>query len=370
VEVARYCFGVVAQLIGIAGILAGGPWAWVGVSELVAFAIADAFLGDDLRERASGLRDSVMDVPVVICAALGPLVVVAVAWKVGQGAVGPLATAGMIASGAWLALIPGVPALHELYHKRTPWKYAVGTYLQLGYMDCTRSVAHAMSHHIHVGTPKDADTPLRGESMYAFIVRTIPGNYRELYELEKTAMAKKGLLVWSPRGKFVKAIATYAAFLVVLFVVGGFGGMAAGFTSTLIARVWVEAFNYLQHVGLIRVPGEEVTGHHVWNHLGTITRAAALEITNHCTHHLDAYVPYYRMPPDVGGPRMPNAFLCFLAAAVPPLFNRLILWPRLEHWDRNIATPGERALAREANRKAGWPDWAADPHSASTAAAV
>ena len=142
-----------------------------------------------------------------------------------------------------------------------------------------------------------------------------------------------------------------------LFAVGGIAGLGAGFASTLIARLWVEAFNYLQHAGLIRVPGEPVANRHVWNHLGTITRVAALEITNHCQHHLDAYVPYYKMKPDADGPRMPNAFLCFLASLVPPLWYRSILWPRLRHWDFHHATPAERTIAREANRKAGWPDW-------------
>jgi hypothetical protein len=83
----------------------------------------------------------------------------------------------------------------------------------------------------------------------------------------------------------------------------------------------------------------------------------ALEITNHCQHHLDAYVPYYKMKPDSEGPRMPNAFLCFLAALIPPLWYRLILWPRLRNWDLHHATTDERALAREANLNAGWPDW-------------
>jgi len=356
-DVLRYYFAVIAQLVGLGGIYAGGGWAWAGVAQLPLFAIIDPLLGDDLRERKVGISDALMDIPIVLSSVLGPLTLVVLAWKVGHGGLSPLTTLGMIASGAWLALIPVVPAVHELYHKRSPWKYLLGTYAQFPYMDCTRSVAHTMSHHLYVGTPKDADTPLRGENMYTFIVRTIPGNYRELYEVEKSALAKRGLSVWSPQGKFVKAIAAYLAFLAVLFVAGGPAGAAAGFVSTFIARLWVEAFNFLQHCGLIRVPGEPVTPRHVWNHLGTITRVAAYEITNHCEHHLDAYIPYYKMRPDTDGPRMPNAFLCFLVALFPPLWNRLILWPKLRHWDLEIATPAERELARQANREAGWPDW-------------
>ncbi len=362
-DVLRYYFAALAQLVGIGGILAGGGWAWLGVAQLPLFAAADSLLGDDLRTRDVRVSDAVMDIPVVISSILGPLTLVALAWKVGQGGTSAGALIGMIASGAWLALVPVVPAVHELYHKRTPWKYALGTYLQFPYMDCTRSVAHMMSHHIHVGTRRDADTAQRGESMYSFIVRTIPGNYSELYQIEKATAAKRGLSVWSWQGKFTKAVLAYVSFLVVLLLAGGVAGMAAGFVSSFIARLWVEAFNYLQHCGLIRAEGEPVAPRHVWNHLSPIGRVAAFEITNHCEHHLDAYVPYYKMRPDVDGPRMPSAFLCFLVALVPALWNRLILWPRLRHWDVHFASPAERELARQANRRAGWPDWLSESTS-------
>jgi len=371
-DVLRYYFPVICQLIGIGGIVAGGPWVWLGVAQLPLFAVLDPLFGDDLRERKVTSSDAIMDIPVVLCALLGPLTLVFLAWKVGQGGLTTVEQLGLISSGAWLALVPVVPAVHELYHKRSPWKYALGTYAQFPYMDCTRSVAHMMSHHNFVGTPQDADTPIRGESMYSFVMRTIPANYRDLYQLEKATLAKRDLSVWSWQGRFTKAIVAYLIFLALLFAVGGSYGLAAGFAATLVARLWVEAFNYLQHAGLIRVPDEPVANRHVWNHLGTITRVLALEITNHCQHHLDAYVPYYKMKPDADGPRMPNAFLCFLVALIPPLWYRLILWPRLRNWDLNYATEGERALAREANRNAGWPDWleesSATPTSLASAA--
>ena len=352
----RYYLGVLMQLTGIAGILAGGGWAWLGVAQLPLFAIIDPLIGEDTRERKVD-SDTLMDIPVVLCCLLGPVVLALIAWRVGHGGLSGVEIAGMIATGAWLAVIPVVPATHELYHKRSPWKYAVGTYTQVPYLDCTRSVAHMMGHHLFVGTPKDADTPLRGESMYGFLVRTIPANYAELYRMEADVARKWGRSVWSPQGRFPKAIAAYLVFVVAMIVIGGLAGAVAAVVSTVIARLWVEAFNYLQHCGLVRVESEPVTPNHVWNHLSTLTRLAAFEITNHCEHHLDAYIPYYRMRPDAGGPRMPSGFLCFMVALFPPLWNRLVLWPRLREWDLHHATPAERELAREANRRAGWPDW-------------
>jgi p-cymene methyl-monooxygenase len=364
----RYYFAILMQLTGIAGILAGGGWAWLGVAQLPFFAIVDPLLGEDTRARKAD-SDALMDIPLVIACLLGPAVMAVVAWKVGQGGLSGWEIAGTIASGAWLAVVPTVPAAHELYHKRSPWKYAFGTYAQLPYMDCTRSVAHMMSHHIYVGTPRDADTPFRGETVYRFLLRTIPANYAEIYHVEKEAAEKRGQSVWSWKGRFTKAVVAYLAALFVAYLLGGFAGVLAILASTTIARLWVEAFNYLQHYGLLRVEGQPVAPRHVWNHLSTITRVAAFEITNHCEHHLDASIPYYRMRPDEDGPRMPSAFTCFLAALIPPLWFRLIIWPRLRDWDLNHATAAERELAREANRKAGWPDWLGEAPALSGAAA-
>ena len=58
-----------------------------------------------------------------------------------------------------------------------------------------------------------------------------------------------------------------------------------------------------------------------------------------------------------------------MIALVPPVWYRYVLWPRLRHWDLNLATPAERELAREANRKAGWPDWLGEESRAAVGAA-
>ena len=54
---------------------------------------------------------------------------------------------------------------------------------------------------------------------------------------------------------------------------------------------------------------------------------------------------------------MPSLFTCFFVALIPPLWHRNIIMPALKRWDLEYATAEERALAREQNRRAGWPDW-------------
>jgi p-cymene methyl-monooxygenase len=257
-----------------------------------------------------------------------------------------------------------VPATHELYHSRSPATRGVGLYLQLPYMDCSRGVSHMLGHHLYVGTRRDPDTPIRGETVYGFVARVLVDNYREFYQIERESQAKRGQTPWSWRGILPRAIAVYLAFALALFVVGGLAGAALAIAGTVVSRAWVEAFNYFQHYGLIRVENEPIGARHVWNHLSPMVRAAGFEITNHAQHHLDPSVPYYALVPDREGPQMPSIFLCFLASLVPSLWFRAIALPRLEDWDRRHATPAERELARAANRRAGWPDWLATPGEA------
>lgn len=355
----RYYFPVLLQLSGMAGIWAGGPWVWLGLLQLPALALVDGFLEYDGRERRAA-SETLMDVPLVVSTLLGFATTGLIAWRAGAPGVGALELAGMIATGGWLTVITIAPSSHELYHKRVAWKYWLGLYAQVLYLDLTRSVAHMSGHHLAVGTPEDPDTPPRGMNMYRFVLHAAVGNARDVLEWEKAAMAKRGLPLWSPRGRLGKAALTLGIFALVLFAIGGVIGMLAGLTVGLIGRVWLEAFNYLQHIGIVRAEGAPVGKRHVWNHLSPLTRMAAFEITNHCDHHQDAYIPYFRMKPDMDGPLMPSGFVCFFAAAVPPIWNRYVLQPRLCHWDLHYATAEERALAREANRKAGWPDWLGD----------
>jgi hypothetical protein len=54
---------------------------------------------------------------------------------------------------------------------------------------------------------------------------------------------------------------------------------------------------------------------------------------------------------------MPSAVTCFVLALIPPLWERLIGRPLLEHWDTHHASAREREQAIAANRAAGCPQW-------------
>ncbi|MGH7964241.1 MAG: alkane 1-monooxygenase [Candidatus Binatia bacterium] len=352
----RYYIGPLMQLIGIAGLLAGGGWVWAGIGTFFSLTFIDPLFGEDERRRTM-TSQTMADFPIYLAAFLGLIVYFALAWQAGQGNLSALEVIGMILSAGWLSVVPMVPALHEMYHKRFPLRRFFGVYLQVVYGDASRGLAHMNTHHLHVGTSRDPDSPPRGETAYQFIPRAIIENWREGYALEKASLARRGLSPWSIHGQFPKAILAQLLLSASLGVIGGWQAVAVGLGATALARMWIELFNYFQHYGIVRVDGKPVEKRHVWNHLSTFVRTAGFEITNHADHHLDAYIPYFKLVPDTNGPRMPGFLTCFWASLIPPLWFKYIAQPRLRDWDTRFASPEERALAREANRRAGWPDW-------------
>jgi alkane 1-monooxygenase/p-cymene monooxygenase len=125
----------------------------------------------------------------------------------------------------------------------------------------------------------------------------------------------------------------------------------------IVARFWIETFNYFQHYGQIRVKGTPIDRRHVWNHLRPLSRLSAFEITNHADHHLNSYTPYYTLTPHREAIPMPSVFVCFFAALIPQLWFKAIIQPALKRWDLQFASAAEKELAKAQNRRAGWPDW-------------
>ena len=113
--------------------------------------------------------------------------------------------------------------------------------------------------------------------------------------------------------------------------------LGVAFFAMFFSRMLVEAFNYYQHYGLVRVEGKKYDSQHIWNHLKPISRTISFEITNHNDHHMDSYSPYHELKPKLDGPQMPSLFLCFLTGLFPPIWFNYIAKPRLKDWDFNHA---------------------------------
>jgi hypothetical protein len=358
-EYASYYIAICVQLFTIYGFWVGSGWVFLGIASFPVFALADSILPDDMKPRRMQSH-AWANFPVWICTLLAPVIYLGCAWRVGQGGLNGLEILGTIFSCAWLSVVPLVPAAHELYHQRGTVRRFVGRYAQICYLDATREIAHVVGHHIHVATSEDGDTARRGTSLYAFTAHAVVASSLESWRVESDALEKRGKGRWSLGHRLYGAILAQVIFQSIVFAIGGTEAVLVVLAGMIVARCWVECFNYFQHYGLVRVAGSTIAKRHVWNHLGWLTRRMGWEITNHADHHLDSYLPYYKLTPDTKAIPMPNVFVCFLTSLIPPLWTNLVAKPALKRWDLEFASAEERKLARAQNIAAGWPDWFAD----------
>lgn len=356
-DYARYYLGVALQLAVIASFAVGGHWVWLGIASLPAFGIVDSLLPNDFGVRRIRHR-ALADIPAWLCSLLGPVIYLAAAFWVART---PDASGwdyvGAILSCAWLSVIPLVPATHELYHQRGKWRRFIGRYAQICYLDSTREIAHVVGHHIHVATTKDGDTAPRGVPLYVFTPKAVVHSTLEAWRSESDNLESLGKGRWSIGHRLYKAILAQLLFQTLVHAIGGWTANAVVLSGMVGARFWVESFNYFQHYGLIRIEGTPIHRRHVWNHLKPLSRILGFEITNHADHHTNSYAAFHELKPDTQWIPMPSVFVCFFSALIPPLWHNLVIMPALKRWDNELASPEERQLAREQNRRAGWPDW-------------
>ena len=361
----RYYLGVFLQLAVIASFLVGGSWVFLGIASLPVLGLIDSILPNDFATRRMKNK-ALADIPAWLCSLLGPVIYLfAALWVARNPGASGWQYAGVIASCAWLSVIPLVPATHELYHQRGKLRRFVGRYAQVCYLDCTREIAHVVGHHIHVATSHDGDTATRGTSLYAFTPRAVIVSTREAWRSESDNLEKMGKGRWSIGHRLWKAVLAQVIFQSIVYAIGGWAAVATVLAGMVGARFWVESFNYFQHYGLIRVDGGQIDRRHVWNHFKPLSRILGFEITNHADHHTNSYAAFHELKPDLKWIPMPSVFVCFFSALIPPLWHNRVIKPALRRWDNELANPQERALAREQNRRAGWPDWFDD--SAETA---
>lgn len=372
----RFLTAYVPLFTTLAGFFLGGAWMWLGFLVSYWFSIlGDALFGEDTS--TPEFRDGrPLDLMLYFAVPGMIAVLVSFAWTfaagdpLGLGAAvtaltgydalaakasnGAFAYVGAVMSAGIAFAYIGTNVGHELCHRT--WDrlaLATGRWLLALSWDAQFAIEHVYGHHTHVCTPKDPATARRGETVYGFVVRSTFGQMASAWEIEARRLGRLTKPVWSPANRIIRGHLMSLALLAACVAIGGPWAGAAFVGAAIYAKLYLEIVNYMEHYGLVRVPGTPVQPHHSWNTNRRISSILLFNLTRHSDHHANAGRPYWQLRPYEGAPRMPFGYLTTIVVTlVPPLWHRIMV-PKLRHWDEHYATPAERQLAAEANARSG-----------------
>lgn len=317
---------------GWAAVLGGGWFVWFvpafsfGLLPILDQLDRGATANPSAEEESSRLSASFFDA-VLFAVVPGQVgLVVAMMAQVHAGAftwpelVGVVLTVG-ISCGAF-----GINVAHELGHRRerahqwAAWALLLSThYLHF-------FVEHNRGHHRRVATPDDPASARRGETLYAFLPRSILGSWRSAWSLEAERLAAAERPGWSWDNLVLRfAVVQLAAAAAAL---AAFGPLALGawLVASLGGVLLLETVNYVEHYGLTRGRAahggwERVRPIHSWNSNRPMGRIFLFELTRHADHHANATRPYPVLRHHDDAPELPMGYPAMvLLAWVPPLF--------------------------------------------------
>lgn len=360
------------------GLVLQGPYAWLGFAALVICSIGgDGLLPDDLSKpeyRHKWILNALLylTLPTLLC------VLTLFAWTTGVGADDFLGIGALV--GRWFeydmfaaragtewphrlgAILSvglsvagyGTNVAHELTHRTwDPWAMRAGRWLLGQSLNADFAVEHVYGHHETVATEKDPATARRGESVYAFALRSIVYGHISAWRLELNRLARRKRSPFSPQNRMLSGYGISLAYIVAFAAAGGWVGVLYFLAQGLFARFILEVVNYMEHYGLIRVAGRPVAPRHSWNTNRAMSSLLLFSLTRHSAHHEKGDLPFWKLEPYPGAPEMPFGYLTTIfVCLVPPLWER-IMAPRLLHWDRTQASAEELEIARIHNQQSG-----------------
>jgi alkane 1-monooxygenase len=251
----------------------------------------------------------------------------------------------------------GTTVGHELVH-RTWSKPAllVGRWLMALTLDASFAIEHVYGHHNTLGTFQDPATARRGENVYKFIVRSTVGQVFGVWHIETSRLKRSGKRVHSIHNLMYRGWAMSAVYGAFFLAAAGIKGLLIYVAVTMFGKCYLEAINYVEHYGIIRVPGEPVEPRHSWNCNHRVSSWLLFNLTRHSHHHAMGDKPYWDLRSYPDAPMMPYGYLTMIyLALVPPVFFR-INNARVIDWDRTYAAPSEWELIETANRRSGCAD--------------
>jgi alkane 1-monooxygenase len=216
---------------------------------------------------------------------------------------------------------------HELIHRRERLDRVLGGLLLSTASFGTFKIVHLQVHHAHVGTSLDFATARRGQTIYSFWLQSLAGNFVEAIRRERTRLHRSGRPAWHS-----ELVPWFACSFLWLATSVSLWGVAGGFfflAQSLIAILYLDVINYLQHYGLTRRLDdsgrpEAVQDHHSWTAAMFLDDLLLLNLPRHAHHHSQPQRPYHLLKDSPDAPRYPYSYgVMTMLLLLPALFRRV-----------------------------------------------
>lgn len=223
-----------------------------------------------------------------------------------------------------------VPVAHELMHGRGRGERAIAEILMSLMSYPHFCIEHVRGHHARVGTTADPATARAGESLYAFLPRTVAGGFLSAWRSERERMRSLSRPILSLRNRAWRGTVEVVLIHAVIGYFWGAPGVLFFAGQSAVAILMLETINYVQHYGLTRraTPGgghEPVGMMHSWNSAHPVSNWFLLNLGRHSDHHCDAGKEYRSLRNCEQAPRLPTGlFGMFVLALFPPLWHAIM----------------------------------------------
>jgi alkane 1-monooxygenase len=180
---------------------------------------------------------------------------------------------------------------------------------------------------------RDPATARRGESVYAFFLRSVSGQIRSAWNVEKIRLGHEGVSPLNPRNYVLSSIMLSFLLSALFYFLAGRAGLLVFVVQAFVANFLLEYTNYIEHYGLWREENVRVNAELSWQSDRVISRFILIDLSRHSDHHFYASKPYHTLRTYDESPVLPGGYAsCFYIAILPPLWYKII-HPRLEKFN-------------------------------------
>jgi len=314
----RYILSLITGLVTLFGNVLGGYWVWGNaILILVIFVLLDWSFRPNKKSNDSA-SPAVPNLVLILHVLLHTLAILTLLHGVHTHHFEGLILIGALLSSGLNAGISGIVVAHELIHRRSKAMRFLGVWNLLGVHYTHFYIEHIFNHHKNVGTSLDPATARKGESLYAFIGRTIPAQFMSALKIAGSKKkSKTNIVIFFWIIQLVLDIAIFyflGSFVLFVFIL-----------QSIIAVLLLEYVNYIEHYGLSRPDAKKVDLTHSWQSNTLTSRITLLELSRHSDHHLRAHKPYHLLVSHEESPEMPGGYFgVFYICLIPSLWFKMI----------------------------------------------